>query len=249
MKRIQQWNYYPAFFVWVFILAHTSSLQAKIFQSEYCEFKLPTGWECALEGGEWVCQSSNEDRKKEAIIILAAKIRGKSDSMEDYKRYLNEPKTYTLPGGMTQRSEMKYTKVADLRDHKWIDSLHLASEVPGFYTRYLATVKEDIGVAVTFSVSRKHYNEYKNLMDELAATLKVFRKRKAVIATGSGAAGDNSGVGGSVFDPMDNDAKFNIAKNKGKNGSGSGTGVGDDAWLLILGAAVVGVILLKKLKK
>ena len=49
---------------------------ARKFTSQYCEFELPSGWDCALEGTEWVCQSSNKDRKKEAIIILAAKIRG-----------------------------------------------------------------------------------------------------------------------------------------------------------------------------
>ena len=46
--------------------------EAKRFSSKYCEFELPPGWECALEGTEYVCQSENADRKKESIIILAA---------------------------------------------------------------------------------------------------------------------------------------------------------------------------------
>ena len=59
-----------------------NNVYAKSFTSQYCEFELPPGWECALEGTEWVCQSSNKDRKKEAIIILAAKIRGSQDSLD-----------------------------------------------------------------------------------------------------------------------------------------------------------------------
>lgn len=42
----------------------TSSAFAKRFASKYCEFELPPGWECALEGSEYVCQSENADRKK-----------------------------------------------------------------------------------------------------------------------------------------------------------------------------------------
>jgi len=53
----------------IFVLI-TVTAHAKLFTSQYCEFELPPGWECALEGTEWVCQSTNKDRQKEAIIIL-----------------------------------------------------------------------------------------------------------------------------------------------------------------------------------
>ncbi len=152
-------------------------LMAKTFTSQYCQFELPTGWECALEGTEWVCQSTNKQRQKEAIIILAAKIRGKQDSLEQYQAYLKKTKTFTLPDGKTQISDPKYAKVSNVNDHRWIDSLHLASEVPGFYTRYMATVKEDLGVAVTLSVAKDHYDSYRNIFDKVINTLRVFRQK------------------------------------------------------------------------
>src|SRR6478672_9385740 len=119
---------------------------SKSFSSKYCQFELPSGWECALEGSEYVCQSENADRKKEAIIILAAKIRGEQDNLDEYMAYLKKTKEYNLPGGKKQVSEPRNTKMTRINDHQWVDALHLASEVPGFYTRYLATVKEDLGV-------------------------------------------------------------------------------------------------------
>src|SRR6188472_3529521 len=76
----------------------SSSLYAKRFSSKYCEFELPAGWECALEGSEYVCQSENADRKKESIIILAAKIRGEQDNLDEYMAYLKKTKEYNLPG-------------------------------------------------------------------------------------------------------------------------------------------------------
>lgn len=134
----------------LFGLLITNFATAKTFSNQYIQFELPNGWECTLEGSEWVCQSDNQDRKREAIIILAAKVRGPQDSLEEYQAYLKQDKTYTLPGGKVQRSEPKYNKFSEVNGHRWLDALHLASEVPGFYTRYLATVKEDLGVAVTF---------------------------------------------------------------------------------------------------
>src|SRR3712207_6348448 len=95
----------------VMLTALTSTAFAKRFASKYCEFELPTGWECALEGSEYVCQSENADRKKESIIILAAKIRGEQDSLDEYMAYLKKTKEYNLPGGKKQISEPKNTKM------------------------------------------------------------------------------------------------------------------------------------------
>jgi hypothetical protein len=166
-----------SFFLAIFSL----SAFGKTFSNQYIQFELPNGWQCSIEGSEWVCQSENKDRRKEAIIILAAKIRGPQDSLSEYQAYLKKGKTYQLPGGKMQRSEPKYTKLKSINSHQWADALHLASEVPGFYTRYLATVKEDLGVAVTFSVTKDMYNTYQGIFDKVVATLRVFRQKKQSI--------------------------------------------------------------------
>lgn len=196
------------------------SIQAKRFTSQYCEFELPPGWECALEGTEWVCQSTNKDRKKEAIIILAAKIRGGQDSLPQYQAYLKKAKTFTLPGGKTQVSEAKYTKMNKINDQNWVDSLHMASEVPGFYTRYMATVKEDLGIAVTFSVAKDHYDAYQGLFEKIIQTLKVFRQKAGSASDFKLAGNGGKGLLDAPVLPSDD-----IAVNYGtqqKKGSGGG---------------------------
>ena len=165
-------------FLFVISLSLPTGVLAEKFSSQFCEFELPPGWECALEGTEWVCQSTNADRKKEAIIVLAAKERGEQDSLEAYQGYLKEKKVFQLPGGKNIVSEPSYTKSIQINDHPWIDSLHLQSEIPGFYTRYLATVKEKLGVAVTFSVAKDHYSTYLSMFDKMIQTLRVFAPSK-----------------------------------------------------------------------
>ena len=45
-----------------------SSFAAK-FANQFTEFELPPQWNCTLEGAEWVCQNTNEAKKKDAIIV------------------------------------------------------------------------------------------------------------------------------------------------------------------------------------
>jgi hypothetical protein len=160
------------------LVLFSTNTWSKSFSNQYTEFELPPNWECVLEGSEYVCQSTNSDRRKEAIIILAAKIRGAQDTLDKYQAYLKRSKTYQLPGGKTQVSEPKSVKVNKVNNHQWVDALHLASEVPGFYTRYLATVKEDLGVAITFSVVNTKYASYKGIFDNIVKSIKVFRQKK-----------------------------------------------------------------------
>ncbi|MFZ8933646.1 MAG: hypothetical protein ACO20H_03645 [Bacteriovoracaceae bacterium] len=216
--------------------------EAKKFASQYCEFELPPNWECGLEGTEWVCQSLNKDRQKEAIIILAAKIRGEEDSLDSYLTYLKRTKTFKLPGGKTQVSEPKYSETKTINAHQWVDSLHLASEVPGFYTRYLATVKEDLGVAVTLSVSKDHYSSYQSMFDNIVGTLRVFRKKDFSTDKFALKKKDENLLDDTTFIP-DTDQKFGIDAQKKKNSGGAG---GENTMLyIILGAVAAGFVGMK----
>lgn len=211
--------------------------EAKRFSSKYCEFELPPGWECALEGTEYVCQSENADRKKESIIILAAKIRGEQDGLDQYMAYLKKSKEYSLPGGKKQISEPKSTKMSKVNDHQWVDALHLASEVPGFYTRYLATVKEDLGVAVTFSVAKDQYAAYQPVMDKLVSTLRVFRQKKAELADLRTGKTEDANFSDATFNP---NAAMDLQANKTKSrGADSGD---DNSNLILIALVVVGAV-------
>lgn len=166
-----------------------SPARAAKFANQFVEFELPAQWQCNLEGAEWVCQSLNDQKKRDAIIILAAKLRGDQDSLDQYLAYLKKEKVYTTIQGKTIHSEPKYANNVTLNGQPWIDSLHLQSEIPGFYTRYLATVKSDIGVLVTYSINKDKWGQYQAELENLASTLKVFRK----------GGGLNAGAQGNLF--------------------------------------------------
>ena len=79
-----------------------------------------------------------------------------------------------MPGGRILVSDPKFVIKRTFGKHTWVDSLHLASELPGFYTRYLVSVKGETAVAVTFSVNQKHYDQYAGLMNKVLNTVKIF---------------------------------------------------------------------------
>lgn len=222
-------------FLFVTLIVGTNAF-AKKFASKYCEFELPPQWECALEGSEYVCQSENAERKKEAIIILAAKIRGEQDSIDEYMAYLKKTKEYNLPGGKKQISEPKNTKMTTIAAHQWVDALHLASEVPGFYTRYLATVKEDLGVAVTFSVTKDLYQTYLPIIDKLISTLRVFRQKKeGMVNIRNGTAEDPNYANADFIPSAAQDLSVNRSQKRP-------TESGDDDMMMVIAVVVVGAV-------
>ena len=232
-------------FKFILILLLPTTVFAKSFSNEYIQFELPPGWKCILEGSEYVCQSNNADRKKEAIIILAAKKRGPQDDIPQYQAYLKQPKTYNLPGAKTQRSEPKFVETNNVNGQQWVDALHLASEVPGFYTRYLATTKADIGVAVTFSVTKSLYSAYKDMFEKVIQSMRVFRSAKTgnIQLAGTTPTRDKFADGGTyIADDTLLDPTQAAASRRKKKDSGSG---------LIIALVVIGGIgfALTKLKK
>src|SRR6185312_4580664 len=95
----------------------TTFAHAAKFANQFVEFELPPKWQCSLEGAEWVCQNTDAAKKREAIIILAAKLRGDQDTLEAYLDYLKHPKRWTSIDGKSVQSEAKYARSADINGH------------------------------------------------------------------------------------------------------------------------------------
>ncbi|MBI3543291.1 MAG: hypothetical protein HY075_08485 [Deltaproteobacteria bacterium] len=224
--------------------------QASKFANQFVEFELPNNWKCGLEGAEWVCQSLDENKKRDAIIVLAAKLKGDKDTLEEYQKYLEKPRTFTGAGGKAISSQPKYAQNKTLNGQLWVDSLHLESEIPGFFTRYLATIKEDIGVLVTYSVNKTKFQDYQKQFDDMISSLKVFRKKGGLNTSNASLFDKNTaGIAGSgIFnanvDP--NAGGVNTAAGGPKKTSEGGGGA--MGLILLLAAGGGGFIYWKKKK-
>ena len=145
------------------------------------------------------------ESKKEAVIILTAKEVGAQDSLEEYKKYLEKPKTIVGPKGKPLSSQKVYTHRKKYNHHEWIDSLHSGSEVPNFYTRYLATTKKNVAILVTFTSKKSVFTKYQAAFNRAVQSLRVIAPDKLLNdPSGYNLAGAGGAAGGiqSAF-PLD----------------------------------------------
>lgn len=154
------------------------SAHAKVFRNAYIAFEMPETWKCNLEQTEWVCRSEQTKESKEAIIILTAKEVGPTDTFPLYETHLNAPIPLALKGGGTAESKIVYkSKNVSINDQAWLDSLHLGSEVPNYFTRYVATIKDKIAILVTFSAHKQYYTKYSQDFFKAVMSLRVIASK------------------------------------------------------------------------
>jgi hypothetical protein len=151
---------------------------AKVFRNAYIAFEMPETWKCVLEVTEWVCRSDQGQEAKEAIIILTAKEVGPSDSYPLYEQHLNQPISIQSKSGAPIESKIVYkAKNVNINDQPWVDGLHLGSEVPNYFTRYMAAIKDKIAILVTLSAHKNYYTRYSQEFFKTVQSLKVIASK------------------------------------------------------------------------
>jgi hypothetical protein len=181
--------------------------EAKIFRNAYVSFELPDRWDCHLEGTEWVCSSQLKDNSREAIIILTAKEVGPSDTFEAYEQHLKTPRAVPGSRGRPSTSQVKNVKRSQISNHLWIDAMHFGSEIPSYYTRYLASIKDRLAILVTFSAHQRYYTKYSQDFFRAIQSLKVVASKDLFkvtpLAQGQSGTEVMGPLGGGIIEPSD----------------------------------------------
>lgn len=197
--------------------------EARTFRNAYIAFEIADSWKCKPEQTEWVCRSEDPVKSREAIIILTAKERGPEDKYEIYQSHMGSPMRLLQKNGTTTMSKVEVPPQEKMiGGDKWLDSLHSNSEVPNYYTRYLATIKDQIAILVTFSAYNQKYAEYSNQFMDTIKSLKVVATKDLTNRPESGPLrGSNETLGSSIGGAMPADlltGDDGIASRKKKGG-------------------------------
>lgn len=160
----------------IVFLAITTWAQAKTFKNSFTEIELPPNWDCKQEELDWVCQSNDAQERSEAIMVIVNKeANAVDDNLPKYLEVLKEIRAMRNLDGTPYNSEIRYTKELNLGGQVWADSLQLGPEIPKFYTRYLASVKDQkVAVLVTYSIADSVYPKWAQVMDRSVESLKIF---------------------------------------------------------------------------
>lgn len=155
------------------LLIITHAATAEVFQNSYITFNLTADWNCIPDLTEWACTPIDPIEQRETIIVLAAKEVGPTDSLLNYKQYLSQSRPLTDANGTMTTSQVSYARERELGGQTWVESLHYESEIPGFHTLYLATVKESLAILVSFSVQANLASKYNPIFNSIMRSLRI----------------------------------------------------------------------------
>lgn len=142
-------------------------------QTSYLSYEEPPGWNCELSTqGVFVCESPNEQQRQNSLILVFGAPATDFDTLPNYERYLNRPKTIMDESGKPIDSKVTFVRKRNINGFEWIDSLQQNSELPGFWTRYVATVQKPLAILVTYVVSEQQYAELTPSFERMVASLK-----------------------------------------------------------------------------
>ena len=225
----------------------TPTANAKTFTNAYVSFELPDKWDCTLEQTEYVCRTSAPGvDNREAVIILTAKEVGPADQLPLYMQHLKQARTINSRSGQTLQSQVYKVEQTTINNQPWIDGMHISSEVPNYYTRYLATTKDKIAILVTFSAHKLFYTKYNSDFFRAIKSLKVVADASSM--RGRGGSGPGGGEGGPLGSSMGGTDDFNNGELPSEGSDGRG-GKNDAQTMLGLAFVVLAVgayFLLKK---
>ena len=246
-----RFNFISSLILLAGLFTFSNSSEARTFKNAYISFEMLDTWKCKLEQTEFVCRSEDLQESKEAVIILTAKEKGPTDSFPIYADHLSKPIAAPSKTGGTMTSTVTMApREVLINDQKWIDSLHVNSEVQNYYTRYLATIKDQIAILVTLSAHNSKYQKHSGHFAETVKSLRVIATKDLRGGSEGIRSSDNpSGIWGpqgnniSGGDMIDNQ---NGDENKSGGGIFSNPAV---VGLLILILAAIGYVILRIKKK
>jgi hypothetical protein len=241
------------FFSLIFPVLFSSVSFGKTFRNAYVSFEMNDNWDCQLEHTEWVCRTNIQTQAKEAIIILTAKELGPTDTFESYRAHLNKPLQPAYKGANQSVSQVKYVKDFLVNGQTWIDGLHSGSEIPNYFTRYIATIKDRIAILVTFSAHKDFYSKYGPEFYKSVMSLRVVATANLLNDPNSGPLrGSNEPIGIPIGAQIPGGADM-VADPNGGSGDDPSRGGGRKTKLLLLAVAVLlaggaGYVLMKPRK-
>ncbi len=140
-------------------------------------FEVKSPWFCSLEGSELVCVKTDpenpKDSNRDQLIVVTARNKTAQDSIKSFHRHLKTPKSFTAPDGVKYTGLVKYVRERKISGKIWVDSEQYQSEVPGYVTRYFASIIGQTVVIATFSAKKDLFEDFNAETVKLVEAFKV----------------------------------------------------------------------------
>jgi len=234
------------------LLTFLCSLPVFALTTQYVSFEHPESWKCELNQGVYICQGTQDPDRKESLVLSIATIAGEWDSLDAYEKYLKTPRTIQDDTGAEFESKISYTRKRNINGVMWIDSLQYNSELPGFWSRYTATVQNKLAILITYIVSDEHYSKMAPKFEKMISSLKPSNEFESSISSSQGKSGL---PGNTILGPKTTKDLISERLNKKENPSAEpkskpdGTNDNANLPLLLVAVGLVLALLVVKITK
>jgi hypothetical protein len=127
-----------------------------VLKTDFIEIQMPMHWECNDEVPK-TCRDMRPERRKDALMSVAGKPARPNETLPAFLGYLKQPKTWREEDGGVVTSKVIEATTVTLGGQPWVSVIHDDSEVRGFRTRYMVTVKDGEIVVLTFTARTNTY--------------------------------------------------------------------------------------------
>ena len=167
-------KFFRIFLIALFASVFCLGANAKSFKSKFISLELPPNWDCQQEELDWVCQPDNPNLRNEAIVVIVSKaVNPPDDTFDKYKEYLKQTKPMRDLLGKGYTTQVKYVKDKKIRDQMWVDSLQIGPEIPGFYSRYVASIKEQVAGLISYHVAESVFAKWAEPLDRMIDSAEI----------------------------------------------------------------------------
>lgn len=156
----------------IFLALTLFAVPSFALKTAYVSFDHPDGWRCELSQGVWICQSTLEAERRDSVVLSIATMATEWDSVDNYLDYLKKTRTISDDQGKPIESKVTYARKRDINGVVWVDSLQVNSELPGFWSRYVATVHNKLAILITYVVSETQYQRLAPQFERMVASLR-----------------------------------------------------------------------------
>ncbi len=123
------------------------------------DLHLTDGWRCGFEKDATVCRPTDTQSELFKVILWTAKAAGPTDTLQNYREHMKQSRKVRLRLKHISSTPIS-DKIVSINGVDWVDAVQANSEIAGYTTRYLSTVKDSLAVVVTFSARKEIFEEY-----------------------------------------------------------------------------------------
>ena len=136
------------------------------------DLHLDASWRCGFEKDATVCRPTDTQSELVKVILWTAKDAGPNDSLESYRQHMKQSRKVRLRLKHIASTPL-WNKLVSINGVDWVDAAQANSEIAGYTTRYLATVKDSLAIVVTFSARKEIFEDFQKEIQPIIDHLEI----------------------------------------------------------------------------